>query len=1071
MKRCFIYKFWLMGVVVMLSQSVGAQNYPSQEQFGKNRVQYQRFEWKILKTNNFEIYHYGNGTPLATLAAQYAESEFDRITEALGYTPYNRIKIFLYNSPQELLQSNVGMANSTDLNETELNLAKSRLEIAFSGDQISFRKQLIREIARLFVYDMLYGGSLKDALQSTLLLSLPDWFMSGIAAYISEGWSPELDDYMRDAIVNRQMKKPSLLNGPEATLIGQSIWNYIAERYGKDNISNILNLTRIIRTEQTSVASTLGISFSRFLKEWREFYTNMATTTNANYKAPSGDWQQELNYSLGNLPNNARISLDNQYVAVTNKKEGRYNVEVINTEKRSTITILKGKFSLEKRTFLTRAPLVAWGRNNALAIISEENGRVFVEIFDILDKGKYKLRLTREIRGINQIVDFDISSDGSMLALSADSKGQNDLFLFNIGRSSLLQLTNDLYDDRHPHFVGYSSTKVLFCSNRLKDSLSVADKGSYKTVREKNTLFIHDGNPRAQTLRRIADSLGVISNPRTVDENTFYFLSDYKGVSNLYKYELDVKKLTPMTAMSQGILDYDYLVSSGAFVSINWYKDKEILTYQRKLSPVTAEHIPTPRVQSMSGISVYKTEQRNNPVADANIIAQMANPRKMQLDSGEIDTDNYEFEPEVLKTFEYRQRRGASVPSMANLPIRNRKRDNITIKGPINYKSLFISNDATSDWRIDPIRGFGFAQSLTMNDLLENHIIKAGFFLGLLNFRTNNLWAEYNNLAHRIDFGVRVDRQSLYVQPPASQKYRYNRVAFTASYPFNNNARVSLSPFFAESRLLYVGNVNISTGDAASTYLGARAEFVYDNSRINGMNMMEGTRFKVRYDVFGGISNTKGFNRLAIDFRHYQKIHRDLIFATRISFAQSGGKAPKQSVLGGMENWTGNNQEGRVVNPLRVGISQSTLTPIDNRDIFFVELATNLRGFNFNKVSGTSHLLFNGELRMPLVKYFYRGPITSNFLRNFQLVGFTDVGTAWTGKWPFNRQNSLNTEPINLDFFSAIVTNFRNPFLVGYGVGARTMLFGFYVKFDYGWGLDNGEVNKPIPYLTLGYDF
>ncbi|WP_428657069.1 hypothetical protein [Runella sp.] len=1069
MKRCFITRLLWMGAVALLAQSVEAQNYPSQEKFGKNRVQYQRFEWKILKTNNFEIYHYGAGTPLATLAAQYAESEFDRITEALGYTPYNRIKIFLYNSPQELLQSNMGMANSSDLSETELNLAKARLEIAFTGDQISFRKQLIKEISRLFVYDMLYGGSLKDALQSSLLLSLPDWFMSGIAAYIAEGWSPELDDYMRDAIVHRQMKKPSLLTGPEATLVGQSIWNYIAERYGKDNISNILNLTRIIRTEQTSVASTLGVSFSRFLKEWRDFYTNMATTAGTTgYKDPSGDWMQELELPLGHLPNSARISLDNQYVAVTNRKAGHYTVEIINTETKAVTTVLKGKYSQEKRMYLSRMPLIAWSRNNGLAIISEENGRVFLELFDIGEKGRSKLRLSREIRGVNQVVDFDISNDGSTLALSADSRGQNDLFLFNIGRSSLLGLTGDLYDDRYPHFVGTSSTRVVFSSNRIKDSLAIADKGSYKTVKEKMALFVHDGNPRAQTVTRIVDSLNIISNARTADENTFYFLSDYKGITNLYRYELDIKKLTPMTGFNQNVRDYDYLAASGAFVSVNWFKDQEAVFYQRRLTPISNELVATPRVQSMSGMSVYKTEQRTNPAADASMIAQMANPRKIQLDSGEVDTDNYEFDPEVLKSFEYRQRRGTTISSAANLPSRNRKRDNITIKGPIDYKSLFISNDATSDWRIDPVRGFGFAQSLTMNDLLENHIVKAGFFLGLLNFRTNNLWAEYENLAHRIDFSVRVDRQSLYVQPPASQKYRYNRVAFTAAYPFNNNARVSLTPFFAESKLLDVSN--IAAADVASSYLGARAEFVYDNSRINGMNMMEGTRFKVRYDLFGGISGTSGFNRLVVDFRHYQKIHRDLIFATRISFARSGGKAPKQSVLGGMENWTGNNQDERSVNPLAVGLS-SALIPIDNRDIFFVELATNLRGFNINKVSGTNHLLFNGELRMPLVKYFYRGPITSNFLRNFQLVGFTDIGTAWTGKWPFNRQNSLNTEIIRLDFFSATVNNFRNPFLLGYGLGARTMLFGFYVKFDYAWGLDNGEINKAIPYLTLGYDF
>lgn len=1054
--------------MVLIAQLSEAQNYPSQEQFGKNRVQYQRFEWKILKTNNFEIYHHGAGTPLATLAAQYAESEIDRITEVLGYTLYNRIKIFLYNSPQELLQSNMGMANSTDLSETELNLAKSRLEIAFSGDQISFRKQLIKEVSRLVVYDMLYGGSLKDALQSSLLLSLPDWFMSGIAAYIAEGWSPELDDYMRDAIVHRQMKKPSLLTGPEATLVGQSIWNYIAERYGKDNISNILNLTRIIRTEQTSVASTLGVSFTRFLKDWRDFYTNMATSTANSYKEPIGDWRKELDLPLGSLPNSVRLSLDNQYVAVTNRKTGKYTVDIINTESRAKTTVIKGKYSLEKRTYLSRTPLVAWSRNNALAVITEENGRVFLEIFDILEKERFKLRLSREIRGINQVTDFDISNDGSTLALSADSRGQNDLFLFNVGRSSLLQLTSDLYDDRYPHFAAGSSTRVLFSSNRLKDSLTVTDKGSYKTVKEKMALFLHDGNPRASVVTRIVDSLGIISNPRSADENTFYFLSDYKGINNLYRYELDSKRLTPVTGFSQNIRDYDYLVSSGGFASINWFKDQEAVIYQRSLTPVVSDLGTTPRMQSMLGMSVYKTERRNNPAADASLIAQMANPRKMQLDSGEVDTDNYEFDADVLKTFEYRQRRGTTIPSAANLPIRNRKRENITIKGPINYKSLFISNDATSDWRVDPIRGFGFAQSLTMNDLLENHIVKAGFFLGLLNFRTNNLWAEYSNLAHRIDFSARVDRQSLYVQPPASQKYRYNRVAFTAAYPFNNHARVSVTPFFAESRLLDVSN--IAAADVTSTYLGARGEFVFDDSRINGMNMMEGTRFKVRYDWFGGINGTKGFNRLAVDLRHYQKIHRDLIFATRLSFAYSGGKSPKQSVLGGMENWTGNNQEERSVNPLAVGLS-SSLVPIDNRDIFFVELASNLRGFNFNKVSGSSHLLFNAELRMPLVKYFYRGPITSNFLRNFQLVGFTDVGTAWTGKSPFNRQNSLNTEIIRLDFFSATVNNFRNPFLLGYGVGARTMLFGFYVKFDYAWGLDNGEINKPIPYLTLGYDF
>jgi hypothetical protein len=1052
-----------IGLISLFNAAV-AQNYPSQEEFGKNRVQYRRFEWKILKSNNFEVYHYGAGTPIATLTIQYAESEFDRITEMLGYTPYNKIKIFLYNSPQELMQSNMGMATTTDLSENELNLAKSRLEIAFTGDQLGFRKKLIQEITQLFVYDMLYGGSLKDALQNSLLLSLPDWFMSGVSAYVAEGWTTELDDYMRDAVVRRQIKKPSLLTGHEAVVVGQSIWNYIAERYGKDNVSNILSLTRIIRTEQTSIASTLGVPYTRFLRDWRDFYTNMAATVNTNYKDAAGDWQQPLGASL-NAASKVRLSPDNQYAVATSREGERYLVELIKTENGSRSTLMKGSFFVEKRNYVPHTPLVAWHRNNGLAIITDQKDDVLLQIFDINEKGNAKLRLKRIIRGVNQVIDFDISNDGSSLALSAERDGKNDLYLFNVGRGSLLQLTNDLYDDFSPHFSGTSSTRVLFSSNRLRDSLAITDKGTYKSVRDRLALFVHDGNPRAQAVKRVVDSLGIISNIRSTDENTFYFLSDYKGINNLYKYEADVKLLTPVTAFNQDIKDYDYLPTSGGFATINSRNGKELLGYYRRLGAPVGEITPTPRAQRMAGFQVYKTEQRNNPAADASMIAQMANPRRMQLDSGEIDTDNYEFDADVLKNFEARQKRGGSAVSAANMVSKNRKRENITIKGPTSYKGLFISNDATSDLRIDPVRAFGLAQSLTVNDLLENHIIRAGFFI-TPTLRTNDLWAEYSNLAHRIDYMARVDRRSLFVSD-LNRKYRFNRVAATVSYPLSTRARVSVSPFYAQARLLDVNTV--SAPDQNSNYLGTRAEYVYDNTKMNGMNMMEGTRLKVRYELFGGISGTKGFNRLVVDMRHYQKVHRDIILATRISLAHSAGASPKQSVLGGMENWIANRQEERTENPLAIGLSNQQV-PIDNRDIFFVEVAP-LRGFNFNKISGSSHLTASAELRMPLIKYFYRGPITSNFLRNFQFVAFSDIGTAWTGKGPFSRQNSLNTEIIRSDFWTATVNNFRNPFLLGYGVGARTMLFGFYVKFDYAWGFDNGEVNSAIPYLTLGYDF
>lgn len=1046
-----------------------AQRYPSQEKFGKNRIQYRTFDWKIFRTSNFEVYHYQGGTSMAKLTAQFAETEFDRITEILGYTPYNRIKIFLYNSPGELLQSNMGLATFGDLDDQELDLAQSRVEIAFTGDQISFRKKLVMEISRLFVYDMLYGGNLKDALQSSLLLTLPDWFMSGIAAYIAEGWTPELSDYMRDVTLNRPIKKPALLYGKDATLIGQSIWNYIAERYGKDNISNILNLTRIIRTEQTSITSTLGVpSYSRFLREWQEFYGSSTAQASKGYVQPNPKWTYRL-HEFNEIGNSASIKLspDKKWIAVSELHKSRYKVTVFNLETGRDIVVRQGGIQIGNAQQNSMLPLIAWTKYNTLAMVVEENNRQNLFIFDKLDTKRPVIRIKRNIRGLEQIVAMDVSDDGTMLAVSADKGGKNDLYLISVSRASVIPLTNDLFDDLSPQFVAGSSRRVVFTSNRSTDSLGT-DQGNYKNLKATVSLFEHDGSPQAATVTRLVDSLGTALTAVRANDESVFFLSDYKGIKNLFKYDRRSQNITQLTNYLFSLLSADItLQGNGGIVYSRLENGMYNMAYIDRLDPNASLDAP---VLSRGGNARPQPAAivGNNPAYTRADTTTPAEPQKIALRPGEVDTDSYQFDEDVLKTFEFRQKRG-NLANNIPIPIpRSRKRENIAIKGPYDYRGLFIANDASSDWRVDPIRGFGYAQSISMNDLLENHVIKAGFFISTT-FRNSNLFAEYMNNTHRIDYGLRVDRQSIYVDyNRATQKYRFNQIKATVSYPFSAYARVSVSPTFTSTRLVDVQR--LSEPDRSTQYAGAISEFVLDNTETNGMNMVEGTRFKVRYENQLGIGQAyQNFYRLSIDLRRYQKIHRDLILAGRLAFSRSGGRAPKLSVMGGMENWILNKKDvpSNGINPLAFGEG------VDNRDVFFTEFATNLRGFNLNRLAGTNYVLANLELRVPLIKYLYRGPITSNFLRNFQIIGFTDIGTAWTGKGPFSQENSLNTEIIGSgsDPFRATVTNFRSPYLMGYGVGARTMLFGFYVKFDYAWGVDNGVTNKAIPYITLGYDF
>ncbi|TAE51318.1 MAG: translocation protein TolB, partial [Cytophagales bacterium] len=178
---------------------------------------------------------------------------------------------------------------------------------------------------------------------------------------------------------------------------------------------------------------------------------------------------------------------------------------------------------------------------------------------------------------------------------------------------------------------------------------------------------------------------------------------------------------------------------------------------------------------------------------------------------------------------------------------------------------------------------------------------------------------------------------------------------------------------------------------------------------------------------------------------------------------------PKQFVLGGMDNWVGNQTDvGRADDPLRFDPS------LDNSNILFTEFVTNMRGYNYNKMSGENVLLGNFELRLPIFKYIFGNRIRSSFFNNLQLVGFYDIGTAWTGVSPFNRQNSVNTRIIGSgqSVFTALVNDFKNPWLQGYGAGLRTIVFGYYVKFDVGMPVEDFIVGpEPKYYLTIGYDF
>src|SRR5690606_21060882 len=208
---------------------------------------------------------------VASEALQYLESEFDRITDLIGYPPYFKTKVFVYNSLTDLRQSNVGLNHTVYNVGGETEFIKPYVEVAHLGTAQEFKEELLFRISDLMLNEMMFGGNLKDMFQSSILMNLPDWFVDGASLYVSRGWNAEMDDYIRQLMSSKKAHRGINTTVHDSALFDQCICNYFAYGYGKSSAAKILNYTRVSLMVLKSVLSTLVISFKQLMTDWRKF--------------------------------------------------------------------------------------------------------------------------------------------------------------------------------------------------------------------------------------------------------------------------------------------------------------------------------------------------------------------------------------------------------------------------------------------------------------------------------------------------------------------------------------------------------------------------------------------------------------------------------------------------------------------------------------------------------------------------------------------------------------------------------------------------------------------------------
>lgn len=1071
-------------------------------QFGKNRIQYARgeilesdFYYSFYRFDQFDVYFNPNGQDLAKYVGEKAFQQIAILENYFEHSLDKRMIFLVYNKLTDFRQSNIGLVSGQE--DTNIGGATRILDnkvfLYFDGDHKSLNEQIRAAISEVILNEMLYSGSVRERLTTSTLLNLPEWFYNGLIAYVSKEWDVEIENRVKDGILSGRFDKFNQLNGREAVDAGHSIWNFVAETFGESVIPNIIYFTKINRSGSAGFLNVLGVSLSALSYEWLYFYKTRyekdamlgAEPVDNNLKLKK---RKQLNYIR------SRISPGGENIVYSSIQKGQLKVYLHNLQTGKKKRIFKQGAKLQQIEDLS-IPVFSWHPSGQiLALATEYKGKLRLSLYTLASK-KWE---HQELKNFEKILDFNYADNGLSIVLSGVMNGQSDIFVHNLVAHTNEQITNDIADDFNPRFIS-GGNEIIFSSNRISDVISEDEDGN--EFSHSHDIFIYDYQHKSDQLTRIAgDKYFNRTVPMETKDGEFVFLGDDNGVINRFSARYDstvafidtithyryFSETSPMTNYDRSILDQSYSQDASSFGDLllsngNYYIGRPSIMYDQDIalrSSAFRQRLTRNFIRKDS-IKQAREDYLNNVRPNSRRVFQLGgNPDSAQKKSF-IDINNYRFNDETVAAgnesgYSFKSKKGKRDPitgrkyELPSLRIYEPAFYINYLASQVDFSFLNASYQPFTGGAVYYNPGFNMLFKIGTQDLFEDYKILGGVRFGG-DFDSNEYLLSIQNLKHRWDHEVIFHRQG-YTQPTTNYyslvKTKSQTAYYVSKFPLNQVAsfRGTVSLRSDNNIFLSTDQYNLNLKNLHKYWAGAKLEFVYDNTFERGLNLYEGTRSKIFGEYFQQINgNYSDVFVVGADLRHYQPIHRTIIWANRIAASTSFGTGRLIYYMGAVDNWTNLSQ--------KVQTFDSSI-PIDTTQSFvFQTLATNMRGFSQNIRNGNSFAVFNSEIRWPIVRYFANRPINSDFLNNLQIVGFFDLGTAWSGPHPWDERNHLNREIIENGPLTIVIDKGKEPLVAGFGFGVRSRLLGYFVRLDWAWGIENYAVLPRMFHLSLSLDF
>ncbi len=522
-----------------------AANAQTSGSFGKNKIAYRQFDWKIYHSPHFNLYYYESEKDLLEKVASIAESAYDRLSRDFNYQIKDPVPLIFYATHSAFEQNNIILNFIPEGVGAFASPARFRMVMPVDLPDGELMALMLHELTHIFQYHILFQGRFSAAVAT----SPPTWFMEGMASYMAKDESSRDRMFLRDAVVNDRI--PSVtrdFGGFFAYRFGHAVFDFIEERWGRDGFLDFVYETRnsLGSRVDRAIKRTFKLDPEDFDAEFRRWLRKkylpqlIETGEPGDFGRPFRVREREepITYELSPV-----ASPSGDLVAAFSTFKGESDIVLFDSRKRRLIRNLTRGFSTRDYQYPVAQELelgrkfgrdIAFGPDgNQLAVFVKREAGRSLALLNVLEGG---IDRVIEMKDIEQQLNPSFSPDGSSVVFSGWQAGRFDLFSIDLASLAVTKLTDDEVYDGAPVYSPDGKSLVF---------VSVVGSGSAKLFR----MDLAEPGKRYQ----ITDGESNENDPTfSPDGKRLYFTSDRDGAENIYGLDLATGELRQHTNVVTG---------------------------------------------------------------------------------------------------------------------------------------------------------------------------------------------------------------------------------------------------------------------------------------------------------------------------------------------------------------------------------------------------------------------------------------------------------------------------------------------------------------------------------------